>query len=141
MTYYERMAQKAPRSRAVLFGLAIAIGILFAVGERVIFSAALDRSIDLSEPNVLMMNAALTAIPFVLLAKRFSTRILPWLLATLLTGWVHWWFLSMSIAYQRAPDGSGVPMFEAMVFMLSPLPISVLVLLADKLLWRRTHVR
>jgi ABC-type transport system involved in cytochrome c biogenesis permease subunit len=121
--------------------MAVAIGILITFGERIVFAVALGRSIDLSEPGVFVMNTALVAIPFLLLAKRSSGRVVPWLLAIAATAWVHWWYLSMGIDYQRAPDGSGVPMFEALVVLLSPLPISLLALIADNILRRRSNAQ
>jgi hypothetical protein len=130
-----------PRSRRTLSAVAIGIAIFFTLGERFIFAAALERPIDLSEPDVLVMNTLLVAIPFLLLAKRSSARALPWLLAIAVTGWVRWWYLSMGIDYQRAPDGSGVPMFEAMTMLISPLPISAAALVSDNILRRQTNVR
>ena len=130
-----------PLSRRMLFAVAIATGIFFTVGERFIFAAALERPVDLSEPVVLVMNTVLVAIPFLLLARRSSARALPWLLAIAVTAWVRWWYLASGIEYQRAPDGSGVPMFEAMITLISPLPISALALVSDNLLRRHANVR
>lgn len=130
-----------PRSRRALFALAIAIGTVFTLGERLIFAATLERPIDLMEPDVLVMNTLLVAVPFLLLAKRSSARALPWLVALAVTGWVRWWYLSMGIEYQKAPDGSGVPMFEAMVMLISPLPISALAVVTDNILRRQAKVR
>jgi hypothetical protein len=117
----------------------MAIGILVTAGERFIFAAALERPVDLSEPDVLVMNTLLAAIPFLLLAKRFSTRALPWLLAIAVTGWLHWWYLSMGIEYQRDPDASGVPILEALIMLISPLPISALALITDNIMRRQAN--
>ena len=127
--------------RPALMAVALAVGIFFAVGERLIFAAALERPIDLSEPDVLAMNAALVAIPFLLLAIRASARVLPWLLAIAATGCLRWWWLSKGIAYQMAPDGSGVDMFGALIMLVSPLPISALALVTDYALRRQSSIR
>jgi hypothetical protein len=125
----------------MLFASATAIGLLFTVGEQLIFAAALERPIELIAPDTLVINTVLVAIPFLLLAKRSSARLLPWLLAVAVTGWVRWWYLSKGIDYQRAPDGSGVPMFEALLMFISPLPISVLALVTNNILRRGANVR
>ena len=130
-----------PYSRRALFALAAMIGIFFPLGEAFIFAAALNRHVNLSEPGpiVLVMNAVFVAIPFLLLAKRSSTRVLPWLLAFVVTGLLRWWYLSMGIEYQRASDGSGVPMLEALIMLVSPLPISLLALATDNVLQRQAN--
>ena len=119
-----------PRSfnRPLLLALALAIGLAVPIAERLIFAAALHRSIDLSEPDVLAMNAVIVAIPFIVLNGRRSAHALPWLTALALTIGLHWWWLAKGIAYQRAPDGSGVDMFGALVMLVSPVPITLLAL-------------
>ena len=130
-----------PRSRRALFALAFAIGVFIVVGEELIFTAALERPIDLSLSDTVVLNTVHIAIPFLLLAKRSSARALPWLLAIAATAWLRWWYLSLGIEYQRAPDGSGVPMFEALILLVAPLPISALALITDNILRRQANVR
>jgi hypothetical protein len=141
-SFFQTPVAEAPerRRRQALVALAIATGAYFCIGEQLIFSAALGRPMELEGPDVLVMNAALAAIPFLLLARRSSARALPWLLAWAVTACLHWWWLSKGIAYQKSPDGSGVPMFEALMMLISPLPIGALALGADHLLERRSSV-
>lgn len=105
----------------LLLLLALAAGIAIALGERLIFAAALDHSVDLSEVDSLALNAALTAVPFLYLA--FRPRRLLWLIALCATVTVHGWWLAKGIAYQRAPDGTGVPMFGVLLMLFSPFAI------------------
>jgi hypothetical protein len=47
------------------------------------------------------------------------------------TAALHWWWLAKGIAYQQAPDGSGVDMFGAFIMLVSPLPIAALAIALD----------
>ena len=76
------------------------------------------------------MQTAIVAIPFIVLTGRRSAHPLPWLTALALTIGLHGWWLAKGIAYQRAPDGSGVDMFGALIMLLSPIPITLLSLAA-----------
>ena len=108
----------------LLLLLALTLGIVTVLAERLIFAAALARTVDLDEVDVLGLNAALAAIPFVYLA--FRPRRLPWLAAVAATAAVHGWWLAKGIAYQRAPDGTGVPILGAVLMLLSPFAIFLL---------------
>ena len=126
--------------RVALLVLAVVIGAIFPLSEQIIFAAALKRPMDLSEPDVLVMNAVLVAIPFLLLATRYSARALPWLLTFAVTAWLHWWWLSKGIAYQKAPDGSGVDMFGALIMLFSPLPLGLFAMITDGISKRRSSI-
>jgi hypothetical protein len=121
--------------------LAIAIGTFLSIGGRIIFVAALERPFEIGDLNGVAATAAIAAIPFLVLAKRSSARLLPWLLSFALTCWVHWWWVSKGIAYQKAPDGSGVDFVAVLIVLLSPLPITGLAVAADKILQRNPNVR
>jgi hypothetical protein len=123
--------------RLLLLAVAIALGITVVLGEQFVFAAALGRSIDLGETDVLFMNAVLVAIPFLLLAARSTARLLPWLVILFLTLALHWWWLAKGIAYQRSPDGSGVDMLGALIMLFSPLPLAGLAMMLDLPLKRR----
>ena len=123
--------------RLRLFAIATAIAIGLALGERLVFAAALDRPVDLSEPDVLVMNAARVSIPFLLLAARSSARLVPWLIVLSATVALHWWWLGRGIGYHQAPDGSGVDMFGALVMLVSPLPLAALAVALDVAIKRR----
>ena len=117
--------------RPALFAIALSVGIIFAIAERFVFASALGRPVDLTELDVLVMNAALVSIPFLVLATRRSGRLLPWLMTLVVTAALHWWWLAKGIAYQQAPDGSGVDMFGALIMLVSPLPITALAIALD----------
>ena len=116
-----------------MFAIAIAIGVAVALGERFVFATALGRPVDLDEGDVLVMNAALVSIPFLILAVRSSARLVSWVVIFLVTVALHWWWL----AYQQAPDGSGVDMFGALLMLFSPLPLAALALALDVAITRR----
>jgi hypothetical protein len=119
------MIQTVGRSLAGRFLLlALMLGSITALGERLLFAAALGRPVHFGEFDVLALNAALTAIPFLYLA--FRRRILLWLVAILATVAVHGWWLAKGITYQMAPDGTGVPMFGVLLMLLSPFAILLL---------------
>jgi len=65
------------------------------------------------------------------LAARRSGRLLPWLITFAVTAALHWWWLAKGIAYQRAPDGSGVDMLGAFIMLVSPLPLTALAMALD----------
>ena len=115
----------------------MAIGIALVLGEQFVFGAALGRPVDLGEIDVLAVNAGLVSIPFLILAARSSTRLVPWVMTFLVTVALHWWWLAKGIAYQKAPDGSGVDMFGALVMLISPLPLAALAIGLDLALRRR----
>lgn len=98
-----------------------------------VFAVALDRDVDLSEVGVLMTNAVLTAVPFLYLALlQRSRRLVPWTVGLSLTLAANWWWLAKGIAYQKAPDGSGVDMLGAMLMLLSPFVITAIVAALDR---------
>jgi hypothetical protein len=120
--------------------LALAIGALFSIGDHLIFAAALHRPVDLSEPDVIAVNAILAAIPFAFLAMSSSRRALPWVIVFAATVCLRWWWLSKGIAYQRASDGSGVDIGGALLMLVSPLPLTGLALAANLMFRRPTWV-
>ncbi|MBW0143709.1 hypothetical protein [Sphingomicrobium clamense] len=76
------------------------------------------------------------SIPMMVLAFRSSSRS-PWLWSILATIVVRGWFLSLGIAYQREPDGSGVPMGAAALVMLSPFAIAAIAVAMDRWINRK----
>lgn len=131
------MAEDQPQHRSTLVILALTVGAAISIGERIVFAVVLDRQVDLSEFDVLIMNAVLVAIPFLALALRPSRRVLPWAVAFVFTAALRWWWLAKGIAYQRAPDGSGVDMFGALLMLLSPFAIMAVALAVDRIERRR----
>ncbi|WP_374944864.1 hypothetical protein [Sphingomonas sp.] len=127
-----------PQHRTPLLILALVIGLAISIGERAIFAVALGRQVDVSEIDVLVMNSVLTAIPFLALALRASKRFAPWAFALTSTVALRWWWLAKGIAYQKAPDGSGVDMFGALIMLLSPFAITAVAFAIDRIVWRRT---
>ena len=85
------------------------------------------------------MNAVLVVIQFLVLAFRASSRPASWVTAFALTALVHGWWLAKGIEYQRAPDGSGFGMPDALMMLVSPLPIALIAFGIDSALrWRAT---
>lgn len=119
----------------LLLLLAFAVGIVISVGDHVIFALALGRSVDLDETDVLALNAALTAVPFLYLA--FRPRLWLWLLALAATAAFHGWWLTDGIAYQMARRGGGVPILGAVVMLFSPFAILLLTGVLDVATSRR----
>ena len=117
---------------------AIMIGPLVVIADKLLFAHLLERSADFSEPMVLVINAALVSVPFLLLAYRGSKRFIPWLAGMSLTLWLWWHALQKGVAYQRAPDGSGVDMALALLMLVSPAIIGVICVAIDEALRRRT---
>ena len=120
-----------------LTAAALCIGVAVVVADTVLFSRMLERPLDLSEPVVLLVNALLTAVPFLWLAYRGSHRWLPWVVGLGLTLWLWWRWLQAGVAYQRAPDGSGVDMAFAFLMLISPLLIGAVCVWIDEVLKRR----
>ncbi len=114
--------------------VAIAIGAVVTIGHEVIFSVSLNRPFDNSELPTLLLRSLLVAVPFLLLARRASHRPLSWLLGLIPTVWLQWWWLQKGIAYQTAPDGSGVDMVGALIMVMAPFAIAVVCLIFDLLL-------
>lgn len=135
---YDALMSKADPSRPLLIGFALALGVVFSVGERAVFAASLGREIDLSEIDILIMNMVLVAIPFLALAIQSSKRLAPWAFALAATVSLRWWWLAEGIAYQRAPDGAGVDMFGALLMLLSPFAITAVALVIDRIVQRRS---
>jgi hypothetical protein len=106
--------------KRVLMTFALAIGAVIAVAERVLFGWLLDRPPDFSGPDALIGTVFIVAIPFLVLALRGSNRVLPWLVALAITLLIRWHALQMGVAYQRAPDGSGVDMGLGLLMLVSP---------------------
>lgn len=113
---------------------AICFGAFVVVADRLLFATLLGRPADFSEPDVLIVNGLLAAAPFLLLAYRGSKRLLPWLTGMVLTLWLWWRWLENGVAYQRAPDGSGVPMGFALFMLVSPAFIGVVCAWLDEVL-------
>lgn len=122
------------RAEPLLTLSAICLGAFVAVADRVLFGAILGRPASFSELDVLVINALLAAAPFLVLAYRSSTRLLPWLTGIVLTFWLWWRWLENGVAYQRAPDGSGVPMGFALFMLVSPIFIALLCAWLDEVL-------
>lgn len=132
------MENGAWKIRPTLLIAALAIGAAFTVASRLIFAEALNRVPDFGEADVFILNTVLAGAPLSLLAFRRAFNILPWLVAIILTAALEWWWLSKGIAYQRAPDGSGVDLFGAFIMLFSPIPISAAALGIDVLIeWVR----
>lgn len=104
---------------------AICLGAFVVVADRLLVATMLDRPTDFSEPVVLVINGLLIAAPFAWLAYRGSARLIPWLAGIAFTFWLHWRWLLNGVAYQRAPDGSGVPMGFALFMLVSPVFIGL----------------
>ncbi len=104
---------------------AICLGAFVVVADRLLFATMLGRPTNFSEPFVLVINGLLIAAPFAWLAYRGSTRLIPWLAGIAFTFWLHWRWLLNGVAYQRAPDGSGVPMSFALLMLVSPIFIGL----------------
>jgi len=100
---------------------ALCFGAFVVIADRVLFGTLLDRPPDFSDPGVYIVNGLLAATPFLWLAYRGSKRLLPWLAGMALTLWLWWRFLQDGVAYQRAPDGSGVDMAFALLMLVSPV--------------------
>jgi hypothetical protein len=118
-------------AHSALTAAAIFVGAFVVIADAVLFGALLHRDPDFSEPVVLVVNSILVAVPFLLLAYRGSTRLLPWLTGIALTLWLWWRFLQDGVAYQRAPDGSGVDMAFALLMLISPAFIGALCVWID----------
>ena len=120
---------------------AIIFGAFMVVADEVLFGALLGRQPDFSEPVDLVFRGILAAAPFLWLAYRGSARLVPWLTGIALTLWLWWRFLQDGVAYQRAPDGSGVDMGFAFLMLVSPALIGVLCVWIDVVMRDRSRVR
>jgi hypothetical protein len=124
-------------AKLALVTAAVILGAFVVIADVVLFGALLDRKPDFSEPLVLIVRGLLVAAPFLCLAYRGSTRLLPWLTGIALTLWLWWRFLQDGVAYQRAPDGSGVDMAFALLMLVSPAFIGVLCVWIDVVMRNR----
>lgn len=124
-----------------LTGAALCIGVAVVVADTVLFSRMLERPPDLSEPDVLFIKALLAALPFLWLAYRGSRRWLPWAVGLGLTIWLWWRWLQAGVAYQRAPDGSGVDMAFAFIVLVSPVFIGAACVWIDEILKQRAPAK
>lgn len=123
----------------VMLAIALVVGIATSLGEELVFAAVLERSYRADEADVIALNAVLTSIPFLVLAF-FKPRLLPWLVGIAATLAVHGWWLTKGIAYQMAPDGSGVPILGAVLMLFSPFAILLVVGVLNVAMSRReTH--
>jgi hypothetical protein len=127
-------AFRAPPTPLLLL-LALVVGIVTAMGERLIFALASGQSIDLDEIDVLAVNAGLTATPFVYLA--FRPRLLSWLLAILATAAINGWWLAKGVAYQMNHEGGGVDIGGAVLMLFAPFAILLLVWILNMAISRR----
>ena len=118
---------------------AICFGAFVVIADVILFAWMLDRSPNFSEPIALFINGLLTAAPFLWLAYRRSNRLLPWLIGIALTLWLWWRWLQNGVAYQRAPDGSGVDMGFALLMLVSPIFIGAVCVWIDDLLRLRSR--
>lgn len=118
---------------------AVTFGAFMVIADRALVGALLDREPDFSDPVVFVLNGLLAAVPFLWLCYRGSTRLLPWLTGIALTLWLWWLYLKGGVAYQRAPDGSGVPMDFALFMLVSPAYIGALCVWIDVLMRNRSH--
>lgn len=119
-----------------LMTCALAIGAIIAVAERALFDWLLDRPLDFSQPDALLGNTFMVALPFLILAFRGSNRVLPWLVGLAITLWIRWHALQSGVAYQRGPDGSGVDMGLALLMLVSPAFIAAVCIAIDRPLRR-----
>lgn len=127
------MAQDgSPSFSAPLLLSALTVGLLVSLGERIVFAVALDRRLDLSEFGVIIFTGVLTALPFLYLALQASSRVVLWALALTLTMLAVAWQLSKGIAYQKAPDGSGIDLSVAVLMLFSPFAITAIVAAAHR---------
>jgi hypothetical protein len=117
--------------------LSVSIGAAVVLVDRLLFGWFLGRPVDLSEPVALLVNTVLVSVPFIVLALRGSRRLAPWLVGLALTCALWWHALQKGIAYQRAPDGSGVDMGLAFLMLLSPAFIAGACVGLDEALRRR----
>jgi hypothetical protein len=120
----------------VLALLSVSIGAAVVLADRLLFGWFLGRPVDWSEPVALLVNAVLVSVPFIALAYRGSRRLAPWLLGFALTAALWWHALQKGIAFQRAPDGSGVDMDLAFMMLLSPAFIAAASVGVDEALRR-----
>jgi hypothetical protein len=125
-------------SHLILTIIAVTIGVIVVVGDALVFGYLLGRPADFSDPDVLIINTVLTAIPFLILAYRGSRRLIPWLAGLGMTVGLWWHALQKGVAYQRAPDGSGVDMGLALLVLVSPAIIAVICVAIDEALRQRT---
>jgi hypothetical protein len=113
---------------------AICFGAFVAVANVELFASMLNRPPDYSEPDVLVVHALLAAAPFMVLGYRGSKRLIPWVTGILLTVWLWWRWLMDGVAYQRAPDGSGVNMGFAFLMLISPVFIGAVCVWIDEII-------
>lgn len=118
-----------------LFLLAISIGVCITLADRVIFYKTLNRPIEVDEPDVLIVNALLTALPFLMLSARSKQHITSWIAGIIPSVGLAWWWLQKGINYQRSPDGSGVDLGGAMIMLFAPFAITGICLVIDQ--WLR----
>ena len=118
---------------------ALCFGVFVALAHRMLFGAMLGRPVDLSERGILIFNGLSIAAPFICLAYRGSTRLLPWLTGIGLTLWLWWSWTLNGVAYQRAPDWSGVPLGFAAVMFFSPIFIGLACVAVDQV-QREFHI-
>lgn len=123
MTFTQRV-----RRNQLLVALAVALGFVIQVTDRVLFCNALGRPVVIDEPIVFALNALLTAMPLIALAIQAREHITPWLAGIGASAWMTWWWLQKGIAYQRNPDGSGVDIQGALIMMLAPFAITAVCL-------------
>jgi hypothetical protein len=119
------MSRTVTKQKGVI--LALAAGLFVSVGDRIIFAAVLGRPLIISDEfSSIFAAGLLVAIPFFVLAAWSPSHVVSWAVALVLTALLHGWMLGQGIAYQRAPDGSGVNMSVAMAMLASPLIIAVI---------------
>lgn len=110
--------------RFVLVLFAMLIGVAVPAAYSVLYSLLAHRPLDLSS-DVDLVNVAIVAGPYLLLALFGVKQIVPWVVALALTLllWAHW--LNSTVSYRWHPDGSGADVGTAFLIMTSWLWISL----------------
>ncbi len=127
MTIKERLLR-----HPLLIAIALSIGYGIASLDRLLFSQALGRPLEINEPVVFVVDGLLTALPFLALSLAGKQHVTPWIVGLSTSIWLTWWWLQKGIAYQRAPDGSGVDMGGALIMLLAPFLITAVCLLLNR---------
>lgn len=128
-------------AKPALTAAALVFAAFVVIADVVLFGVLLKREPDFSDTAGLIVRGALVAAPFLWLAYRGSTRLLPWLVGIVLTLGLWWRFLQAGVAYQRAPDGSGVDMAFGLLMLISPALIGVFCVWIDTVIRDRSRRR
>ena len=114
----EKFMRKRNRKAVALF---LGYGIIAA--DALLFNLALNKPFSI-DGAAFVLKGLLISVPFLVLASRKNQHLIPWVLAFMFSAGVTLWWLDKGIAYQRNPDGSGVDIFGALIFLLAPFVIT-----------------